>query len=128
MGRVFSWLARRLLNPEVADFTCGFKAFRREVVDTLFTPLTLAGWAFDADLKMDGDVFAGVSILPLTAGINWHPVRTPKVDWGIGALASVIAPYPTFGEISKRVAGSYYTKSLFSERTRKIVRFLLRLG
>ncbi|MCZ6601007.1 MAG: glycosyltransferase family 2 protein [Acidobacteria bacterium] len=50
MGRVFSWLARRLLNPEVADFTCGFKAFRREVVDTLFTPLTLAGWAFDAEL------------------------------------------------------------------------------
>ncbi len=52
------------------------------------------------------------------------------VDRGlkIGALASMIAPYPTFGEISKRVAGSYYTKSLFSERTRRIVRFLLRLG
>ena len=50
MGRVFSWLASRLLNPEVADFTCGFKAFRREVVDTLFTPLTLTGWAFDAEL------------------------------------------------------------------------------
>jgi len=48
------------------------------------------GWAFDADIKMDGNVFAGVSILPLTAGINWHPVRTPKVDWGIGVLASVV--------------------------------------
>jgi glycosyltransferase involved in cell wall biosynthesis len=50
MGRVFSWLARRLLNPHVADFTCGFKAFRREVVPVLFEPLTLAGWAFDAEL------------------------------------------------------------------------------
>jgi len=50
MGRVFSWTARRLLHPEVADFTCGFKAFRSEVVDTLFTPLTLSGWAFDAEL------------------------------------------------------------------------------
>jgi dolichyl-phosphate beta-glucosyltransferase len=50
MGRVFSWLARRLLNPHVADFTCGFKAFRREVVPVLFQPLTLAGWAFDAEL------------------------------------------------------------------------------
>jgi len=44
----------------------------------------------------------------------------------IGAMASTIAPYPTLGEISKRVAGSYYTASLFSDRTRKIVRFLLK--
>jgi pyruvate/2-oxoglutarate dehydrogenase complex dihydrolipoamide dehydrogenase (E3) component len=44
----------------------------------------------------------------------------------IGTLASVIAPYPTLSEISKRAAGSYYTPKLFSERTRKIVRFLLR--
>jgi len=44
----------------------------------------------------------------------------------IGTMAGLIAPYPTLGEVSKRVAGSYYTPSLFSERTRKIVRFLLR--
>ena len=44
----------------------------------------------------------------------------------IGAMASSIAPYPTLGEVSKRAAGSYYTPSLFSERTRKIVRFLLK--
>ncbi|MDH5411804.1 MAG: dihydrolipoamide dehydrogenase, partial [Alphaproteobacteria bacterium] len=46
----------------------------------------------------------------------------------ISAMASVIAPYPTLGEISKRAAGSFYTPSLFSERTRKIVRFLARFG
>lgn len=46
----------------------------------------------------------------------------------IGALAGLVAPYPTLGEINKRLAGSYYTPKLFSERTRKIVRFLLRLG
>lgn len=44
----------------------------------------------------------------------------------IGAMASTLAPYPSLGEISKRAAGSYYTASLFSERTRKIVRFLLK--
>jgi len=44
----------------------------------------------------------------------------------IGAMASTIAPYPTLGEVSKRAAGSFYTASLFSERTRKIVRFLLK--
>ena len=46
----------------------------------------------------------------------------------IGAMASVIAPYPTRGEASKRAAGSYYTKSLFSDRTRRIVKFLARFG
>ncbi|WP_417810505.1 dihydrolipoyl dehydrogenase family protein [Thalassospira alkalitolerans] len=46
----------------------------------------------------------------------------------IGAVAGMIAPYPTLGEISKRVAGAWYTPSLFSEKTRKIVRFLLKFG
>lgn len=45
----------------------------------------------------------------------------------IGAMASTIAPYPTLGEVSKRAAGSYYTASLFSERTKKIVRFLQKI-
>ncbi len=46
----------------------------------------------------------------------------------IGAMAGVIAPYPTLSEISKRAAGSYYTPSLFSARTRSIVRFLGAFG
>ncbi len=46
----------------------------------------------------------------------------------IGAVAGHIAPYPTLGEISKRVAGAWYTPSLFSKKTRKIVRLLLSLG
>ncbi len=46
----------------------------------------------------------------------------------IGAMAGVIVPYPTLSEISKRAAGSYYTPSLFSARTRSIVRFLGAFG
>jgi len=46
----------------------------------------------------------------------------------IGAVANMIAPYPTLGEVSKRAAGSYYTPALFGERTKKIVRFLQKLG
>jgi len=42
----------------------------------------------------------------------------------LSAMAGVIVPYPTFSEISKRVAGSYYTPTLFSPRTRMLVRFL----
>jgi len=39
----------------------------------------------------------------------------------IGSIANLIVPYPTLNEVSKRAAGSYYTDSLFSPRTRKIV-------
>ena len=46
----------------------------------------------------------------------------------IGAMAQMIAPYPTLGEVSKRAAGSFYTPSLFSDRTRKIVKFLSKFG
>jgi pyruvate/2-oxoglutarate dehydrogenase complex dihydrolipoamide dehydrogenase (E3) component len=46
----------------------------------------------------------------------------------IGDLASVIAPYPTLSEATKRAAGSWYTPKLFSPRTRRIVRFLARFG
>jgi len=46
----------------------------------------------------------------------------------VGAVANMIAPYPTLGEASKRAAGSYYTPSLFGARTRKLVRFLQRFG
>jgi pyruvate/2-oxoglutarate dehydrogenase complex dihydrolipoamide dehydrogenase (E3) component len=45
----------------------------------------------------------------------------------IGAVAQMIAPYPTMSEIAKRAAGSFYTPSLFSARTRGIVGLLQRL-
>jgi pyruvate/2-oxoglutarate dehydrogenase complex dihydrolipoamide dehydrogenase (E3) component len=46
----------------------------------------------------------------------------------ISAIATMVAPYPTLGEVNKRAAGSFYTKKLFSERTRRIVRLLARFG
>lgn len=46
----------------------------------------------------------------------------------IGAIANMVAPYPTLGEAGKRAAGQYFTPSLFGDRTRKIVRFLTKFG
>jgi pyruvate/2-oxoglutarate dehydrogenase complex dihydrolipoamide dehydrogenase (E3) component len=47
---------------------------------------------------------------------------------GVGAITALISPYPTRSEIVKRAAGAYYTPSLFSPRTRTIVKFLQKLG
>lgn len=43
-------------------------------------------------------------------------------------IAGLILPYPTLGEVNKRAAGSYFTPTLFSERTKKIVRFILKFA
>jgi dolichyl-phosphate beta-glucosyltransferase len=50
MGKVFSLLARKLLVPEVADFTCGFKLFHGEWVGPLFRRLRRDDWTYDAEL------------------------------------------------------------------------------
>ena len=44
----------------------------------------------------------------------------------LARLAALIAPYPTLSEVTKRTAGSYFTPSLFSDRTRNVVRTLMR--
>jgi pyruvate/2-oxoglutarate dehydrogenase complex dihydrolipoamide dehydrogenase (E3) component len=46
----------------------------------------------------------------------------------LATIAGMIAPYPTLGEVSKRAAGTFFTPRLFSDRTRRIVRFLAKLG
>ena len=46
----------------------------------------------------------------------------------VGALAQMIAPYPTLGEANKRAAGSFYVPKLFGPRTKWLVRQLARLG
>ncbi len=71
----------------------------------------------------------GATIVGKNAGELVHS-WVLAIDQGlkIGAMANIIAPYPTLGEVNKRVAGSYYTDTLFSERTRKIVRFLMQFS
>jgi pyruvate/2-oxoglutarate dehydrogenase complex dihydrolipoamide dehydrogenase (E3) component len=46
----------------------------------------------------------------------------------IGAIAGMIAPYPTLSEIGKRAAGNFFLPKLFGDRSRQLVRLLARLG
>ena len=57
---------------------------------------------------------------------TWQLAIAQKLK--IGALAGMIAPYPTLGEASKRAAGSYFAPKLLSARTKRLVRWLARLG
>lgn len=70
----------------------------------------------------------GASIVGAQAGELiqvWALVIANKLK--IGAVAAMVSPYPTMGEINKRVAGAYYTPRLFeSDRVKRIVRFVQR--
>lgn len=61
---------------------------------------------------------AGELILPWVMAID-QGLRLTQI-------ASTIVPYPTRSEITKRVAGAYFTPRLFSSRTRAIVRWIQR--
>jgi pyruvate/2-oxoglutarate dehydrogenase complex dihydrolipoamide dehydrogenase (E3) component len=67
----------------------------------------------------------GASVVGAQAGDLLAP-WTLAISQGmkISAMAGVVAPYPTRGEANKRAAGDYYTPTLFSPRTRKIIKFL----
>ena len=71
----------------------------------------------------------GASIVGAHAGeliLPW--VLAVKYRLGVGKLAQAIVPYPTLSEVSARAAGSFHTPTLFSARTRRLVRMLARLG
>jgi len=69
----------------------------------------------------------GATIVGIHAGELLQPwVLAISQNMKIGAMASMIAPYPTLSEANKRVAGSFYTEKLFSKGTKKVVRFLMR--
>ena len=71
----------------------------------------------------------GATVVGARAGELIQPwVLAVARNLRIGAMAAVIAPYPTLGEASKRAAGSYFTEALFGSRTRRLVRTLLRFA
>jgi len=67
----------------------------------------------------------GVSLVGRHAGDHihvWALALSAKLK--LSALTGMIAPYPTRGEIGKRLAGMWFTPALFSDRTRRLVSIL----
>jgi pyruvate/2-oxoglutarate dehydrogenase complex dihydrolipoamide dehydrogenase (E3) component len=76
-----------------------------------------------------GGRILGVSMVGPHAGDMIQPwVLALEKGLKIGAMAGMIWPYPTFGEVGHRAAGSYFMPKLFNDRTRAIVKFLAKFG
>jgi pyruvate/2-oxoglutarate dehydrogenase complex dihydrolipoamide dehydrogenase (E3) component len=70
----------------------------------------------------------GVQILGPHAGelLNeWVAIFNGKVK--LATLAAAIHPYPTVGEINKRVAGNYFAPKIFSDKVKKGLKFFFNL-
>lgn len=68
-------------------------------------------------------VVLGATIVGPHAGELLMPwILAVQKSLKIGDVASLIVPYPTLSEVSKRAAGAYFTPALFSPRTAKVVR------
>jgi len=70
----------------------------------------------------------GVQILGPQAGellSEWVAVLNGKIK--LSTLASAVHPYPTLGEINKRVAGNFFSPKIFSERVKKGLKFFFNL-
>jgi len=120
-------------DPELAHVGLNEAAAR----DRFRDDVRVLTWSFDendraqAENKTDGLVkiiigrkgrILGATIVGAHAGeliLTW--VLAIQQGLKIGAIANLIAPYPTLSEVSKRAAGSYYTDALFSPRTKKLV-------
>jgi glycosyltransferase involved in cell wall biosynthesis len=50
VGRVFNLLIRLLALPGLNDTQCGFKCFRAEIAEELFSEMTITGWSFDVEI------------------------------------------------------------------------------
>ena len=82
--------------------------------------------AVQAVLHKNGRIL-GASILAPAAGemiLTWCFAISQKSR--ISSIAGLIAPYPTFNEVSKRAASQFFLPKLFSPAMRRVVRFLLR--
>ncbi len=70
----------------------------------------------------------GIQIVGPHAGdlvSEWVAILNGKVK--LSTLAAAVHPYPTIGEINKKVAGTYFTPKIFSDKIKKGLKFFFNL-
>lgn len=80
-------------------------------------------------ITTSGGRILGVTLVGRHAGDHIHVwALAMSAGLKLSKLSGMIAPYPTRGEINKRLVGRWYEKALFSDRTRAVVSVLKRLA
>jgi dolichyl-phosphate beta-glucosyltransferase len=77
MGFTFYKIVNVFAVPAIKDTQCGFKLFRRDVAEKLFSLSREKGWAFDVELLYLAQMY-GFNIIEIP--VNWHEVEGSKVN------------------------------------------------
>ena len=128
----FPWVT--YTDPELANIGMNEKAAKAAGIHyTVWTEefrnndRSLAEGALTGKIKMlldDREKPIGIQILGPHAGdliSEWVAILNGNTK--LSKVASSIHPYPTLGEINKRVAGAYLAPKIFSEKVKKGLRF-----
>ena len=76
LGKVFTWLTNHLATKDISDVTCGFKCFKRDAAQALFSRARLNDWSFDAEVLFIAQSLGyRIKEVPVT----WHDKPGTKV-------------------------------------------------
>lgn len=112
--------AARKLHSDITVHKMGFDANDRAIAER-----RTAGFI---KIIRQGRKIVGVTAVGPSAGEQmalWTQAVAGKLSFG--DIAGQIMPYPTLQELGKRIAGASFTPSLYSGRTKSLVRLLLKL-
>ena len=76
-GRVFNFIIRLLAIPGIHDTQCGFKGFRADAAEDLFSHQSIEGWAFDVEILYIA-LMRGYKIVELP--IPWYYREESKIS------------------------------------------------
>lgn len=76
MGLGYTRAVNRILGLGFSDYTCGFKAFRREAAQAIFSRSAVDGWSFDAEILFLADRL-GLSVREVP--VTWEDRPNSKV-------------------------------------------------
>ena len=77
LGNLFNWCVQRLGVPGIQDTQCGFKMFRKEVAQDLFSVAQISGFGFDLELLFVAQL-RSYRIVELP--VNWSERSGSKVQ------------------------------------------------
>ncbi len=103
-GRFFNLVLRLAGVTRFTDTQCGFKAFRRDAAQAVFSKVEQDGFGFDVEIVVLADL---LGLRVIECPVRWADVEGSKVRWMDGAKALVEAVLA-----ARRLRGKYSRHAL----------------
>lgn len=86
MGKVFTYISRLILGVNISDFTCGFKMFKREARQAVFTQAKINHWGYDSEILF---LAQKLGFTMSEKAVIWANQKNTKVNLFLDSLRSL---------------------------------------